>query len=72
LIVVPYQEVILMIQVVLFQLMYRAPAHDDDNDTIIATMQLVLYQDKYKTIRPFHLSTTAPATATTDTATTTV
>jgi hypothetical protein len=50
--------------------------HQDDhnNDDTIAIMQLVvvLYQDKYKTIQPFHLSTTAPATATTDTATTTV
>jgi hypothetical protein len=36
---------------------------------IIAIMKLVvvIYQDKYKTARPFHLSTTAPATATTTT-----
>jgi hypothetical protein len=66
------------------ELLQPGPVHDDttttmqlvkDDDDTIAVLQLVLYQDKYKTIRPFHLSTTGPATApdtaTTDTATTT-
>jgi hypothetical protein len=44
---------------------------DHNNDDTIAVLQLVLYQDKYKTIRPFHLSTTGPATFP-NTATTTV
>jgi hypothetical protein len=35
-----------------------------EHDDTTTTMQLiVLYQDKYKTIRPFHLSATAPTTA---------
>jgi hypothetical protein len=62
----------------LFRSMYRVQVpndkamnilHDESmkeyNDAIAITQVLlvVLYQVKYKTIRPFHLSTTAPATA---------
>jgi hypothetical protein len=54
----------------LFRSMYLVQVHDDDDTIAIMQLVVVLYQDKYKTIQPFHLSTTAPATATNDTATT--